>query len=325
MTPRPTLLYRHDAFAGHDTGAWHPENPVRVVAIDNALRERGLLDDRPSPSWEPASDEPILRVHTPELLAELQAITDAGGGAIDADTVVLPDSLLAARLAAGAATSAVDAIADGEARTALVVGRPPGHHATRDTAMGFCLLNTVAIAAAHARERGFARVAVLDWDVHHGNGTQDIFEDRDDVLFCSSHRYDGWYFPGTGSAAERGRGAGTGLTVNAPLSAGDGDEALLHAWDRHILPAVERFGPDLILVSAGYDAHREDPLGGLRVTDDGFRAVAKRVLDLARRHAGGRLVAVLEGGYDPVASARCVADLLVALDGSVDEGGGARG
>jgi acetoin utilization deacetylase AcuC-like enzyme len=315
MTARPTLLYRHDAFTGHDAGAWHPENPERVVAIDNVLRERGLLDGRAARAWVPVTDEQVLRVHSAELLAVLQAITDAGGGAIDADTVVLADSLGVARLAAGAAVDAVDAIADEEARTAMVLGRPPGHHATRDTAMGFCLLNTVAIAAAHARARGLGRVAILDWDVHHGNGTQDIFEERDDVLFCSSHRYDGWFFPGSGSSAERGRGEGTGFTVNAPLSPGDGDDALLQVWDRHILPAVDRFGPELILVSAGYDAHREDPLGGLRVTDDGFRAVAERVMDAARRHAGGRVVAVLEGGYHPVASARCVADTLAVLDG----------
>jgi acetoin utilization deacetylase AcuC-like enzyme len=315
MTAHPTLLYRHDAFTGHQTGAWHPENPERVVAIDNVLRERGLLDGRAARDWAPASDEQVLRVHSAELLAELQAITDAGGGAVDADTVVLADSLAVARLAAGAAVDAVDAIADGEARTAFVLGRPPGHHATRESAMGFCLLNTVAIAAAHARERGFGRVAILDWDVHHGNGTQDIFAARDDVLFCSSHRYDGWFFPGTGSSAERGRGAGTGFTVNAPLSPGDGDEALLRAWDRHILPAVDRFGPELILLSAGYDAHREDPLGGLRITDDGFRAVAERVMDAAWRHADGRVVAVLEGGYHPEASARCVADTVAVLDG----------
>lgn len=180
--------------------------------------------------------------------------------------------------------------------------------------MGFCLLNTIAIAAAHARAIGFQRVAIVDWDVHHANGTQDIFEDRDDVLLCSSHRYDGWYFPGTGSAAERGRGKGTGYTVNAPLSAGDGDEELLHAWEHTILPAVERFQPDLIMISAGYDAHIEDPLGGLRVTDAGFRAVAERVAETAHRLTGGRMVAVLEGGYHPIASARCVADTLAILD-----------
>ncbi len=311
-----TLVYRHAAFSGHDTGSWHPEHPSRIVAIDNILHERGLLSGRRTPSWEPATDEQILRVHDPSLLHELTAITDAGGGEIDPDTVVQPDSLDVARLAAGAAVAAVDAVLAGEARTAFVLGRPPGHHATRDRAMGFCLLNTVAIAAAHARASGVQRVAILDWDVHHGNGTQDIFADRADVLFCSSHRYDGWFFPGSGSAAETGIGAGAGFTVNAPLSPGEGDAEILAAWDRRILPAVDRFQPELILISAGYDAHRDDPLGGLRVTDDGFRALGERVVEVAAHHAEGRVVAVLEGGYDPLASARCAADTLAILDRS---------
>ncbi len=316
LPDRQTLVYRHAAFTGHDTGAWHPENPSRVVAIDNILHEQGLLSGRKTPSWEPATDEQILRVHGASLLQELTAITDAGGGEIDPDTVVMPDSLDAARLAAGAAVGAVDAVLAGEARTAFVLGRPPGHHATRDRAMGFCLLNTVAIAAAHARASGIERVAILDWDVHHGNGTQDIFADRSDVLFCSSHRYDGWFFPGTGSAAETGTGTGEGFTVNVPLSPGDGDVEMLAAWDRCILPAVDSFHPELILLSAGYDAHREDPLGGLRVSDEGFRALGERVVELAARHAEGRIVAVLEGGYEPLASARCVADTLTILDRS---------
>ncbi len=150
--------------------------------------------------------------------------------------------------------------------------------------------------------------------MHHGNGTQAIFDDRDDVLFCSSHRYDGWFFPATGAASERGTGPGEGFTVNVPLSPGEGDAELLDAWDRQILPAVDAFAPDLILLSAGYDAHREDPLGGLAVTDEGFRALAERVAGAARRHTGGRLIAVLEGGYHPIASARCVADTLAVLD-----------
>ena len=310
-----TILFRHDAFAGHDTGSYHPENTIRVVAIDNILRERGFLTGRAIPTWEPATDDQVLRVHARSLLDRLLTITAMGGGAIDPDTVLRPDSLHAARLAAGAAVAAVNALLSGDATNAFVLGRPPGHHATADRAMGFCLLNTVAIAAAHARAVGFERIAILDWDVHHGNGTQDIFYDRDDVLFCSSHRYDGWFFPATGAATERGTGDGDGYTVNVPLSHGDGDPEILDAWDHHIVPAVDRFRPDLILVSAGYDAHREDPLGGLAVTDEGFHSLAERVADMARRHTGGRVIAVLEGGYHPIASARCVADTLTVLDG----------
>lgn len=309
-----TLIYRHQAFAGHDTGPYHPENPSRVVAIDNELAHRGMLHDRPTPSWEPATDEQILRVHSHRLLRRLVDVTAMGGGAIDQDTVMLPGSLQAARLAAGAAIAAIDAIAAGEARSAFVLGRPPGHHATGERAMGFCLLNTIAIAAAHALESGFPRVAIVDWDVHHGNGTQDIFYARDDVLFCSTHRYGGRFFPGTGAADERGVGDGEGSTVNVPLRAGDGDRQVVDAFESVILPEVERFAPDLVLISAGYDAHRDDPLGGLDVTDEGFRTLASGVIDVAHRHAGGRVLAVLEGGYHPIASARCVVDTLAALD-----------
>ncbi|HEV2073825.1 MAG TPA: histone deacetylase [Thermomicrobiales bacterium] len=308
-----TRVYRHRAFTGHDTTP-HPENPSRVIAIDAELQRRGLLHDRPAPVWEPASDEQILRVHDARLLSSLKQLVASGGGAIDPDTIVFPDSLDVARLAAGAGIHAVEAIAAGEATTAAVLGRPPGHHATKVRSMGFCLLNTVAITAAHALATGFQRVAVIDWDVHHGNGTQDIFYDRADVLFCSSHRYGRYFYPGTGAASERGTGAGTGFTVNIPLTMGDGDAAITAALEQRILPAVRSYQPDLILISAGFDAHIEDPLGGLRVTDEGFRNLALRTRDLSRELTGGRLIAMLEGGYHPVASARCVADMIEVLD-----------
>lgn len=308
-----TRLYHHPAFAGHDTTP-HPENPSRVIAIDAELQRRGLLHDRPSPVWEPASDEQILRVHDARLLSSLEQLVASGGGAIDPDTIIFPDSLDVARLAAGAGIHAIESIAAGEAATAVVLARPPGHHATKDRSMGFCLLNTVAITAAHALARGFKRVAIIDWDVHHGNGTQDIFYDRADVFFCSSHRYDRYFYPGTGGITERGTGAGTGFTLNVPLSIGDGDRAITAAMEQRILPAVRSYQPDLLLVSAGFDAHIEDPLGGLRVTDEGFHTLAMRTRDLSRELTGGRLVAVLEGGYHLVASARCVGDMIEVLD-----------
>lgn len=311
---RATLVYRNEAFSGHDTGPYHPENPSRIAAINDELRRRGLLEGRPDVSWELATDEQILRVHSPDLLRRLDRLTAHGGGEIDPDTVVRADSLHAARMSAGAAVAAIDAIAAGEAYTAFVLGRPPGHHVTRKRAMGFCLLNTIAIGAAHAIASGFERVAIVDWDVHHGNGTQDIFVADDNVLFCSSHRYDGWFFPGTGAESERGEGPGFGCTVNVPLGTGDGDEDILQAFEDVILPAVVGFNPDLLMISAGYDAHREDPLGGLNVTEEGFQALAERVCDVARAHAHGRVIAVLEGGYHPAASARCVADTLSVLD-----------
>lgn len=310
-----TLLYRHPAFLGHDTGS-HPEHPSRLIALDAELARRGLLDDRPTVDWAAATDDQILRAHDPAMLANLERLTAAGGGEIDPDTVVRRDSLTAARLAAGAGVDAIDRIARGETRRAFVLGRPPGHHATRDRAMGFCLLNTIAIAALHARALGFQRVAIIDWDVHHGNGTQDIFSGDPDVLFCSTHRYSWPFFPGTGHVSERGTGAGKGSTLNVPLSPGDGDAEFVAAVRDRIAPAVRAFLPDLILVSAGYDAHREDLLGGLRVSDGGFRAVAGLVRDLADDLTGGRLLATLEGGYHPAASARCIADTIAIFDAS---------
>lgn len=312
MTSSPTLLYHHPAFAGHDTTP-HPENPARVRAIGAELARRSLLDARPRPDWDPASDDALLRVHDAALLERLERLTARGGGQIDPDTAVLPDSLAAARLAAGAGINAVDAILAGEARRAFVLARPPGHHATRDTAMGFCLLNTIAITAAHARARGLDRVAIIDWDVHHGNGTQDIFEARNDVLFCSIHQYGGIY-PGTGAASERGSGSGAGYTLNVPLQWGDPGSAIVAAMEHTVLPAVRDFRPGLILVSAGYDAHEDDPLGGLRATDADFRRLATLVRDLADEITDGRLIAVLEGGYTPAALGRCVADAIEIFD-----------
>lgn len=308
-----TLLFRHPAFSGHDTTP-HPEHPDRIRAIDTELTRRNLLVDRRRPAWLPASDEHILAVHSAPLLKKLQTLTAHGGGDIDPDTVVLPDSLPAARLAAGAGIAAVDAIQKGDVTRAFVLGRPPGHHATHDRAMGFCLLNTIAITARYARRAEFQRIAIIDWDVHHGNGTQGIFYDRSDVLFSSVHRYDRSFFPGTGSAGETGVGDGLGYSVNIPLRSGSGNAAFLTALTGQIIPAVERFEPDLILLSAGYDAHVEDPLGGCVITDDGFRELTRQTRALADRLTEGRLIAVLEGGYDPTALARCTADSIEILD-----------
>lgn len=312
---QPALLFRHPAFYGHDTTP-HPENPHRIQAIDAELTRRGLVTDRKEVTWDPAHDHHILAVHDRSLLQNLLDLTARGGGAIDPDTPVLPDSLSTARLAAGASIAAVDAIRDWTATTALVLGRPPGHHATHERSMGFCLINTVAIAAQYARSIGFERVAIIDWDVHHGNGTQDIFYRRSDVLFCSVHRYDWPFFPGTGMANETGSGPGSGFTVNVPLATGAGDKHFISALEDKIAPRLEQFRPDLILLSAGYDAHIEDPLGGCRVTDEGFQQLSKRIRNLADRLTEGRLIVVLEGGYQPRALARCVADIVEALDTS---------
>lgn len=313
ITPARAAVFHSLAFTGHDT-APHPENPERIRAINRELRARGLLRDRFQPDWAPASDAQVTRIHDPAYLAALRQIARAGGGMLDPDTIVLPDSVDVARLAAGAAVAAVDAVLDESATRAFVLGRPPGHHALPSRGMGFCLLNNVAIAAAHARARGVERVAIIDWDVHHGNGTEAVFLEDPHVFYASMHEAP--FYPFTGFASERGRGLGEGTTLNIPLPAGSGDAALLRAMTGQIAPALEAFGPDLILVSAGYDAHRNDPQAMLEVTDEGFRILTQTVIDLADELCAGRLILVLEGGYDPPTLARCVADAVELIGDS---------
>lgn len=309
----PTSLFMSPAFAGHDTGD-HPENSGRYLAIQNALTTSGLLRGRPLPAFAPASDADILRVHDPRLLRMLESLTAQGGGWIDHDTVAAADSLHVARLAAVAGVAAVDSVlAPGAThRRAFVLGRPPGHHATPTRAMGFCLLNTIAISAAHALDRGLSRVAIIDWDVHHGNGTQDCFYDRNDVFFCSLHQWP--LYPGTGAREERGIGAGEGWTLNLPLPAGSDDGIYLDVFERDVAPAVRAAHPDLILVSAGFDAHIDDPLANMKVTTEGFRLLARRAAVLADELCDGRLVIVLEGGYNPAALASSVVAVVGELD-----------
>jgi acetoin utilization deacetylase AcuC-like enzyme len=307
----PAAILRDDRFTGHDTGT-HPEHPRRYRAIMRALEAEGLLHDRPEIPHAPATDEALLRVHTRDHLDFLVEATASGGGWIDSDTMVGPDSLDVARAATGAAIAATEAVMRGEAPRAFALGRPPGHHATRDRAMGFCLLNAVAVAAAHARALGARRVGIVDWDVHHGNGTQDIFHEDGDVWYASLHQSP--LYPGTGSRAETGHGDGLGTTRNCPLPPGSGDTEWLAAFDNTVVPFIETCRPDIILLSAGYDAHRTDPIGGCLVTDDGYAALAQRTRALADRLCEGRLAVVLEGGYDPAALGRAVVRTVRVLD-----------
>jgi acetoin utilization deacetylase AcuC-like enzyme len=311
-SPHRTALYRSPVFREHDTGA-HPENAGRLVAIDEALARHDLLGGRLDISFAPASDEALARVHDPRYVDGLRRFAADGGGWLDADTAVTPRSFDAAALAAGAGIAAVDAALDGTARHGFVLARPPGHHATSTRGMGFCLFNTIAVAAAHALSRGLERVLIFDWDVHHGNGTQDVFYETDAVLFCSVHQSP--HYPGTGSAAERGAGRGEGYTINVPLRAGAGDETYGEVFDRFVRPAAEAYQPQLVLVSAGFDAHANDPLGGMQVTAHGFEALARRVARLGDDYAEGRVVAFLEGGYEPAALAASVLATLAAFDG----------
>jgi acetoin utilization deacetylase AcuC-like enzyme len=321
-TPRPdvrpgpsegrTALFRSTAFRDHDTGG-HPENAGRLVAIDNALERLDLLTGRPEIPFAAATDDALTRIHDPRYIAGVRGFAAQGGGWLDADTAVGPSSADVAALAAGAGIAAVDAALDGLAKRGFVLARPPGHHATPSRGMGFCLFNTIAVAAAHALSRGLERILIVDWDVHHGNGTQDAFFDSDQVLFCSVHQWP--HYPGTGAASERGSGRGAGFTLNVPLAAGADDAAYAEIFAQILLPAADAYRPQLVLISAGFDAHAADPLGGMLMTSHGFGELARRIVQVAETHAADRVVAILEGGYDPPALADSVVETLAALDG----------
>lgn len=295
-------LYTHPACLQHDTGPGHPESPARLAAVLHALdHDRfAALDRIEAPR---ATREQLLRVHR---AGHVERILDAAPASdllqLDEDTVMSPGSAEAALHAAGAMVAAVDAVIADECRHAFCAVRPPGHHATPDHAMGFCLFNNVAIAAAHAlAAHGLKRVAIADFDVHHGNGTQAIFEREPRVLFVSSHQSP--LYPETGREDERG----VGNIVNGCLSAGDGSYAFRELWDGLLLPRLHAFKPQLVLVSAGFDAHRDDPLAGLQLGSEDYAWITAKLVELARAHAGGRLVSTLEGGYSPAALAASAA------------------
>lgn len=310
----PTALISHPDFLLHDTGPFHPERPGRMNAILARLgvsgdvpagkRPNGLLCLSPAP----ADEARIKAVHD---AAYVDAVLDWCGKGYrnlpTGDTTVSSASETVARLAAGAAMRAVDAVLTGEADRVFCVARPPGHHAESNRGMGFCIYNNVAVAARYAQSRfGVERVAVLDWDVHHGNGTQEVFEEDPSVYYFSVHQSP--LYPFTGEEREQGKGNGTGYTMNVPVSAGSGDEVFVEVLRGTILPDMKAFEPDLLILSAGFDAHMDDPLSGTLVTDAGFRDMSRLLLDFAEDTCGGRLVSVLEGGYDLEALGRCVAD-----------------
>ena len=289
------VLLRHPSSLEHDTGG-HPENARRIVAIERALDERDWLgwEVRESPA---AEREQIAAVHTPSHVERIEELCGRGGGMIDMDTIVSAGSFQAALHAAGGAVALVDALLGDEgARAAASLHRPPGHHATRGRAMGFCVFNNVAVAAQRALDaHGARRVMIIDWDVHHGNGTNAIFHARDDVLFCSIHQSP--LYPGTGPAKDVGTDDGEGFTVNMPVPAGAGDDVFLSHVAHVARPLVREYEPDLLLISAGYDAHADDPLAGCTVTDDGFAGMAALVR-AAADDLGVPVGIVLEGGYD---------------------------
>jgi acetoin utilization deacetylase AcuC-like enzyme len=297
----------------------HPENRTRLERVMQTLANDGLLARMTLVAPRPVDLDLLARVHRQPYFAALKDFAERGGGHIDADTYVAPRSYDAALLAAGGAVELVRAVLAGRARNGIALVRPPGHHATRARGMGFCLFNNLAVAAMAAlMEPRVSRVLIVDWDVHHGNGTQDIFYDSPQVLFFSSHQFP--YYPGSGDLREVGAGAGKGYTINVPLPAGVGDHGFACVYGELLTAVAERFRPDLILVSAGYDAHWDDPLAGLRLSLGGYWRLAQTVVALADRLCGGRLVVTLEGGYNLEVLSRGVADTCRALLGDAAPG-----
>jgi acetoin utilization deacetylase AcuC-like enzyme len=292
-----TLLYTDPLFLEHDTGA-HPECAERLRAISARLEAAGLPARSAPGNYLPLAASDLRAVHTPAVAEVVRAAANAGGGRIEADTVVSPRSYEVALAAAGACRAAVDAVLTGADRTALCLVRPPGHHATPRRSMGFCLFNNIALAARRAvAAHGLNRVLIVDWDVHHGNGTQDVFYEDPQVTFFSIHRFGWGFYPGTGDADETGAGPGAGHTINAPVPYGISRKHYHSVFVRCLEEAADRAKPELVLLSAGFDAHARDPIGSLGLETEDYSDLTRRVLEVARTHAGGRLVSCLEGGY----------------------------
>jgi acetoin utilization deacetylase AcuC-like enzyme len=296
-----------EAFLRHHNPEGHPERVERLEAMLRIASGCNAYGVQALPATRRATTGELSRVHSSQHIEKISASARREHSMFDPDTFTSPDSYDCALLAAGGALHAVDRVMSGELDNAFVAGRPPGHHAETDRAMGFCLFNNIAVAGAHAlAHHALERVMIIDWDVHHGNGTQEIFWNEKRVLFVSLHQFP--FYPGTGSFAEMGGPDAMGMTVNIPMVAGFGDEEWVSAFRRVVVPLGDQFKPQLVLLSAGFDAHADDPLGGQRVTETGFALMADDVLAIARNQAGGKLVALLEGGYD-----------IAALEGSVEK------
>lgn len=297
------LLYTHPACWEHDTGGWHPERAARLdAAIEGAHRSSLEVEDREAPE---APLEALYLVHRPAHVEHIREFSLAGGGPLDPDTVASPGSWAAALRSAGAGLAAVEALERGEGDAAFLAVRPPGHHATRDRAMGFCLFNNIGVTAATLAQKG-RRVAIVDWDVHHGNASQEMFYGRRDVLYISTHEFP--FYPGTGWIDESGKDDGEGFNINVPLPAGTAGEVYEEAWVRLVIPVLQQMSPDWILVSAGFDGHADDPLANICLREPDYGRMACRLARLAP----SRLVFFLEGGYDLDAISSSV---MVAMDG----------
>lgn len=300
-----TLLYADDDFKTHETGQ-HPENARRIDGILQQIAASAApFGHCHRPTWESASDEQLCRVHDAAYVLQVQEFAEEGGGRLDPDTVVSPASHRVARRASGAVVDATRRVLAGEAPNAFCLVRPPGHHALPDRAMGFCLFNHVAVAAEEAiHHLGLDRVLIVDFDVHHGNGTQDTFYDRAAVGFLSMHR--SAFYPFTGEATETGTGDGLGTTRNIPIDFGTARQSQLDRFATALNELADQVRPQLILLSAGFDSHKEDPIGSLHLENADFKQLTRSVLEVANQHCGGKLVSTLEGGYNPSALSDCV-------------------
>ncbi|HEY0591685.1 MAG TPA: histone deacetylase [Thermoanaerobaculia bacterium] len=311
----PVGIYTDPRFAEHDTGIMHPEQAPRLGAALEGARRAGLADRvSATPHDHPETDRIIAKVHSADYERDLEAAVARGMRYFHSlDNPVSSGTPAAARAAVSTALTAADAIwRDRAIERAFLVARPPGHHAERDRAMGFCFFNTIACVAEYLREqKGIERVFIFDWDVHHGNGTQHLFEERDDVFYASIHRYP--FYPGTGARAEVGEGKGRGFTRNVPLDGGAGDSEYLARVEKDIVPLLRDYAPQAILVSAGFDAYRADPLGGMNVSERAFAEMTRRVTEVADAVCGGRVLSLLEGGYDLEGLSLCTAAHLTAM------------
>jgi acetoin utilization deacetylase AcuC-like enzyme len=311
--PHLPLLYSEPIFLEHETGA-HPESPARLRHLDDYLKTHSILNKFQQAAFEPAQPAQLELVHTASHVDAIRRFATSGGGRIESDTVMSPRSYDVACHAVGAALAAVDAVLTGQAPQAVCLIRPPGHHALPHTPMGFCLFNNVAIAAAHAlKQHGLNRVLIVDWDVHHGNGTQDKFYESDGVYFFSIHRYP--FYPGTGAAHETGTRQGLGTKFNLPIRFGTSRQSYREAFQTTLEQAATRCRPELVLLSAGFDAHAADPIGSLGLESEDFAPLTKLVRQIADQHCQGRVVSLLEGGYNVSALAESVACHTEALVG----------
>jgi len=310
-----TGIVKDDRFANHEMGSFHPESPRRIEVLNRMVEHEILFPYLPIEP-RPATKEEIIRIHSPAYFEFLKGTSGSAPVALDPDTSTSSATFETALLAAGGGLKAVELIMEGRIRNAFALVRPPGHHAEAGQAMGFCFFNNIAIAAEHLVQKfGCRRVLIVDWDVHHGNGTQHAFYDRNDVLYFSFHQTP--LFPGTGRAGETGRGKGEGFTLNFPLLPGKGDEDLLWIYQNVLLPVANRFKPEFILVSAGFDIAENDPLGGMSVSREGFGELTAVLLEAAGTSAQNRLALFLEGGYDLPSLKEGVKEVLLRLAGEV--------